>query len=244
VGVSVQATGAEMTKRSTQMVAVLAILAAAPWIMATTGDRGVDDESTVVTIVGEGQSEQAARLITVQAGVESFAKTATGAMRDNSDAMTELRSQLARFGIDPKDIRTTRLDLSRGTDPKDSDVKGFSVSHMLTIVFRDIGKSGAIIDALVNAGANQVQGPSFSWEATDLALETARMAAIRDADHRADFFAKALGLKVKRIVTMRDGGGSASGQPTAMRAAPAGTEISPGQDVVRASVYGEYELVR
>jgi hypothetical protein len=227
------------------MVAVLAMLAAAPWIMATTGDSRVSEDSTIVTISGQGRSQQKARLITVQAGVDSFGKSAARAMRENSDAMTELRSELARLGVDPKDIRTDRLSLRQGYKPLDDKARGFNVSHTLTIVFRDIGKSGEILDALVDAGANQIQGPNFSWEASDEAVQSARVAAIRDADQRAKFFAKALGLKIKRIVTMRDGGGYASGQPSpSMVAARAGTEISPGEDVVRASVHGEYELVR
>jgi len=40
------------------------------------------------------------------------------------------------------------------------------------------------------------------------------------------------------------GAGYASGQPTAAMAYSRGTEIAPGEDTVRLSVYGEYELVR
>jgi hypothetical protein len=225
-------------------MAVLAILAAAPWIVATTGDSRVGDDSTVVTIAGQGESAQSTRLITVQAGVETFGRTAAGAMRDNSDSMKDLRSELGRLGVEAKDVRTTRLSLGQGFERPDGKRKGFNVTHTLTIVFRDIEKSGAILDALVNAGANQIQGPDFSWEASDEALQTARVAAIRDADRRAKFFARTLGLRIRRIVTMRDGGGHASGQPSMMAARAAGTEIDPGQDIVRASVYGEYELVR
>lgn len=234
-----------MNKRSTQIIAVLAVLAAAPWIMATSGHGSVGDDSTVVTIIGSGRAEQSARLITVQAGVSAFSTTASRAMQDTNDVMAELRSELGRHGIEAKDIRTTRLDLGRGSRRIDGrDVEGFNASHMLTVVFRDIGKSGAVIDALVEAGANQIQGPSFSTEPGDAAVEIARAAAIRDANLRADFFAKRLGMKVRRIVRMNDGYAYASGQPAAAMAARAGTEISPGEDVVRAQVYGEYELVK
>ena len=234
-----------MNKRNTQIVAVLAVLAAAPWIMATSGHGPVGEDSTVVTIVGSGRAEQSARLITVRAGVTAFSKTASRAMQDTNDVMAGLRSELRRHGIEAKDIRTTSLNLGRGTRRIDGrDVEGFNASHMLTVVFRDIGKSGAVIDALVDAGANQIQGPSFSMEPGDAALETARIAAIRDANLRADFFAKRLGMKIRRIVRMNEGHAYASGQPAASYRAAAGTEIDPGEDVVRASVYGEYELVK
>ena len=234
-----------MKNRNTHLMAGLVVLAAAPWIMATTtSGPQVGDDSTIVTITGTGVVEQKVPLITIQAGVESFATTASRALAENSDTMLKLRTQLRRHGIDPKDVRTTGLQMGRGSKHEDSDVKGFNVSHNLTIVFRDIDKSGIILDALVNAGANQIHGPRFSWEAGDQALRTARAAAIRDADTRAKFFASALGLKVKRVVTMRDGGGYASGEPRTYDVARAATQIDPGQDVVRASVYGEYELVK
>jgi uncharacterized protein YggE len=207
--------------------------------------HGVDDGSTVLTITGTGGAAQGARLITVQAGVETFGMTAAEAMRDNSEVMADLRSELSRLGIDSRDVRTVRLTLQPGYRPPEGRVRGFNVSHLLTIVFRDIEKSGAVLDALVNAGSNQIQGPNFSWEPTDEALDTARLAAIRDAGQRAEFFADALGLKIKRIVTMREAGISASGQPQAAARMAAGTEISAGGDgVVRASVYAEYELVK
>lgn len=213
-------------------------------IMATPGHNGAGDGSTVLTIAGTGQAPQGARLVTIQAGVETFGIKAAEAMRDNSDVMADLRSELARLGIDSRDVRTARLSLNQGYSPLDGKIKGFNVSHLLTVVFRDIDKSGAILDALVNAGANQIQGPNFSWQPSDEALETARLAAIRDCEQRAKFFADALGLKVKRIMTMRDAGSSASGQPSANYRAAAGTEIMAGEGMVQASVYAEVELVK
>lgn len=237
-----------MKSQGTKILAAAAIVAVAPWIIASSTTARTDSESTTITINGTGAAPQNTRLITMQAGVTSFATSAKRAWEDNADAMEDLRAELRRHGVEDKDIRTTNLHLSPETkyEGGSRQIKGFNVRHNLTVVFRDIDSTGAILDALVDAGAKEISGPSFSWEAGDQALAVARAAAIRDANSRAHFYAKALGLKVKRVVKMSDSGGYASGQP-ALRTydvAPSRTEIARGEDTVRVSVHGEYELVR
>jgi uncharacterized protein len=233
-----------MTTRNTKWMTAIAVLALAPWIIASTADQRSEDDSTIVTIVGTGKAPQEPPFVIVQAGVMSFAKSAAGAMRENAGVIDRIKSDLHRHAIDPKGVRTANLELAPKLDEHDSTkIIGFNARHNLTIVFRDIAKSGAVIDALVASGANQLHGPRFSWEPSDQAAQVARAAAIRDADSRANFYARTLGMKIKRVVTMRDAGGYASGQPdAAMRAA--GTEISPGEDTVRVAISAEYELVR
>ncbi|MEO7688370.1 MAG: SIMPL domain-containing protein [Sphingomonas sp.] len=226
----------------------LGLAAAAPWIIgatATSADKA--GNNTIVSIVGTGASQQQAQLITISAGVESFGTDASDAMRQNSTAMASIRAELKRNGIDPKDIRTQGMHLSPGSrNENHEEIKGFSVTHNLSIVFRNIDKSGAVLDTLVKAGANQINGPSFSTDADEHISEIARTAAIRDANERAQYYARNLGLRVKRIVTMRDSQGYASSQPSAMAslgvAPDTGTRIAEGQDVVRVSVYADYEL--
>lgn len=226
---------------------VLGVAAIAPWIIGAAALVDRPENNTIVSIVGTGVSKQQAQLVTISAGVTSFGTYASGAMRQNAAAMARIRAELQRNGIDPRDIRTQGMNFSPGTRDDNHNEKGFNVYHSLSIVFRDIDKSGAVLDALVAAGANQINGPSFYAEPNGRTVETARTAAIRDADQRAQYYARNLGLRVKRVITMRDSPGYASGQPAAaalLNVAPAGTQISEGQDVVRVSVSAEYELVK
>lgn len=232
-----------------KLIPVLAAVAVAPWLIAATIEAtSGEDSNTRIDIVGYGTAPQAAQLLTMRTGVTSFAATASRAVADNAASMAAIRRQLARQGIDPKDVRTGDLNLQPGTrrENPDREIRGFEVRHTLSIVFRDIAKTGAVMDILVAAGATQVSGPSFSHEATPEAQAPARLAAIRDAEQRAQFFAKTLGMKVKRVVTMRDGDGYASPEPVMALTdvAQQGTQISPGSDVVRVSVVAQYELTR
>ena len=229
-------------------VAAITLVAVAPWIIATAiNEDNVRDSSTVVTIVGQGTAPQEAQLLTMRAGVTTFATTAGQAWGKNARAMAELRSELKGQGISDVDIRTEGLNLSEQTKREDGDeIKGFSVHHNVTIVFRDINRTGAILDALVDAGANNITGPRFSSDAGGRPQQLARKAAIRDANQRAAFYAKSLGLKVRRVVAIRDSNGYASQEPSALRTNDVGdeTKVSPGEDAVRLSINAEYELTR
>jgi len=233
-----------------KLIPVLVAVAAAPWLIAATieATSGADD-NTRIDIVGYGTAPQAVQLLTMRAGVTAFSPSASKAVAENATTMSAIRRQLARYGIDPKDVRTGNLSLqptTRRPNPHGESVEGFEVRHTLSITFRDIARTGAVMDVLVGAGADQVSGPAFSSEATPEAQSPARLAAIRDAEQRAQFYARALGMKVKRVVTMRDGSSYASPEPTAaMVDVPRqGTQVSPGSDVVRVSVIAQYELTR
>lgn len=235
-----------MEKRRDKIIMAAALLAVAPWIVGSTVAKQPDEvDGTIVSITGTGSAAQQPPLITLSAGVSSFATKASAAMQMNASAIDGVRSELRRYGIAANDIRTGSLNLSPETKHVEDgdDIEGFGVRHDLTVVFRDIGKSGIVVDALVAAGADQINGPRFSSEADERSISVGRLAAIRDANRRAFFYAKALGLKVRRVISMSDGGGYASGQPQMAARGPSDrTEISPGQDIVRVSVSAQYEL--
>lgn len=72
---------------------------------------------------------------------------------------------------------------------------------------RRLKDMGWIIDTLVSAGANQVDGPSFSLDEPDDALDEARAEAMRRARQRADLYARSADMRVGRIVSISEQGG-------------------------------------
>ena len=99
----------------------------------------------------------------------------------------------------------------------------------------------------MNAGANQISGPSFQLESPDAASDEARLDAMKKARARAELYAKAAGLTVKRILTISESGGYAP-QPMVMFAraekmmAAAPSPVAAGEVQVAASVTVTFEL--
>jgi len=106
-----------------------------------------------------------------------------------------------------------------------------------------------VIDTLVTAGANQVNGPSFEVENADAALDEARAAAMAKARARAALYARAAGLKVGRILSISENGGWSPPQPVmyrmaAMEAAPPpAPPVQAGELQMQMTVTVQFELV-
>ncbi|MEO5566594.1 MAG: SIMPL domain-containing protein, partial [Luteimonas sp.] len=129
-------------------------------------------------------------------------------------------------------------------------ITGYQASNTVSLKVRDIGKLGKVLDALVASGANQVNGPSFEIDKPEAAYDEARRGALEKAQARAQMYATALGLRVRRIVSIDEGGGFQPPQPMPMMAMSArgkesfDTAVSPGESTLAANLSVVFELGR
>ena len=84
----------------------------------------------------------------------------------------------------------------------------FIVTHTLTVTARDLTKMGAILGAAQAAGINSIGGVSFTLEDPTTAISQARALAVANARSRAEEIAKGLGVKVGKVLTVNEYGGS------------------------------------
>lgn len=201
-------------------------------------------------IVAEGEVSRAPDLVTIGAGVVTQAATAADAMRDNARRMAATVAALRKAGVADRDIQSSAIALNpqyRYGDNVPPTITGYQASNQVTVRFRDIARAGAILDALVAAGANQINGPSFALDKPAAALDEARRAAIAIARARAELYARAAGLKVRRIVSISEGGGSAMPPPPmprmmAMQAKAEDTPVQAGEQTLSVTVSVSFEL--
>lgn len=196
-------------------------------------------EGTVLDVSAEGRSTRVPDVATIRAGVVTQAATAAEALADNATRMAAILDALKRAGVAPRDTRTANVSLSpqyRYADNQPPAVTGYQASNSVSIRFRDIAKAGAILDALVKQGANQIDGPNLSIDQPDAALDEARADAVKKAQARAQLYAKAAGLTVSRIVSIAESGQNDGSNPQppmmmtrGLMKADASTAISPGE---------------
>jgi uncharacterized protein len=229
----------------------LVTLAAVPLLLgATLADGASDSRYTRLTLSGEGYSEQASEYVSVTAATQTWSSSASRAMDENAQDMSRLRSRLGQLGVEEADFRTADFSFQEAKDPDDDDgdrADGFAVQHRLSIMIRDTDSAGQIVDAMVRAGAKNLQINrhwGYMEQIDPRALRTARRLAIRDAMTKANDYAAALGMNVRRVVSVQDRHASVSDRPMpVMRIdASAGTEIETRPKTVLASVGVEFEL--
>ena len=135
---------------------------------------------------------------------------AGGRARDASTAnvarIEAIVSALRRAGIEEKDIQTRALNVQRVDW---GDRKGqYQASNIVNVTVRKVGAAGRAVTAATDAGANIVSGPELRIAEPERAANGAYAAAYKAAHARAEAYADAAGMKISRVLTIREAGGT------------------------------------
>ena len=233
-------------------IAALGLMLAAAPALAQTSPLPVQTISgTVLEVTAEGESKRVPDLATITAGVVTQAADAAAAMRENATRMDRVITALKRAGIADKDVRTASISLQpqyRYAENQPPVITGYQASNTVTVKFRDIAKSGGVLDALVATGANQINGPDLGLDDPAAAMDEARLDAMAKARARAELYARAAGLKVKRILSISETGSEMPRPvPILMRAQrmvadSAQSKILPGEQSLTVNLSVRFEL--
>ncbi len=206
---------------------------------------------TRLDISATGEVTRVPDLAVISAGVQTLLPTATGAIEENATRMERVRAALKRAGIADKDIQTSTISLNpeyhydQNQPPR---LTGYRATNTVNVKFRDLKRTGAILDALVAEGANQINGPSLTIDKPDEAVDEARVKAIAAGQARAELYARALGKRVARLLSVSESGAHvpppmpmAYARDMAVAAAPK-TEIDPGTQQLQVNLSMSFEL--
>ena len=210
-------------------------------------------DSTLLSVSATAEASRVPDIATISTGVVTQAADANAAMRANAQQMDKVREAIKAAGIADRDVQTSGINLHpqyRYAENQPPTITGYQATNTVNVKVRDLTKLGKVLDAFVASGANQVNGPSFEIDKPDEAYDEARLAALKKAQARARTYADALGLQVRRIVSVSEGGGSLPRQMPMMRAMAAdagmakGTSVSPGETTLSVSIDVVFELGR
>ncbi|MEO6359264.1 MAG: SIMPL domain-containing protein [Sphingomicrobium sp.] len=205
---------------------------------------------TLLDLSVTGEVSRVPDIAIISAGVVTRSQTASGAIADNSARMERVRAALKRAGIADRDIQTSNINLNpeyRYQDNQAPQLVAYTASNQVSIRFRDIRNSGKILDALVAEGANQINGPSLTIDKPESALDEARTKALSVGKARADLYARSLGMRVVRLVSVSEGGGYSGRPPIVMMqaeraSASADSKIDPGEQQLQVTLAMSFEL--
>jgi uncharacterized protein YggE len=205
-----------------------------------------------LSVSAHAEATRVPDVASLSTGVVTQAADANAAMQANAAQMDRVMAAIRAAGIAERDIQTSGINLNpqyRYVENQPPSITGYQASNTVSLKVRDIGKLGKVLDALVASGANQVNGPSFEVDKPEAAYDEARRAALANAQGRAKMYADALGLRVRRIVSISEGGGFQPPMPMmAMARAEKGqaydTAVSPGETTLSANIDVVFELGR
>ena len=214
-------------------------------------------ETPVLTVSGTGEARVAPDEATVRLGVFAQAETARAAQDQVSRTAGAILEAIRRLGVPAEQIQTSELSLSpvygqerpdpRGTvqEPR---IVGYQASNIVEVRLDRLDRVGPVIDAGLGAGANRLDGVFFGLRDDEKARAEALTRAVQEARAKADALARALKVRIVRVVEVAEGGISVSpppflkGRMASMEMAQADTPVSTGQVGVSASVTIRYEI--
>ena len=217
--------------------------------------RGVDRDETLLSLSASGEAEAVPDEAFIELGVNSYARDARAAQAANTRKIEAIVGALADLGVAAKDTQTRNLSLQKlDYGPN----KGqYQASNVLAVRMRDAPRAGEAVTRATEAGANVLAGPSLRIADPEKANRGAYIAAYRAARTRAEAYAEAAGMKIARVLAIRDGG-QGGGYPRPYEvteqamaydaaaprpvAAPPPPSIRPGTTLTRVSVQVDFAL--
>lgn len=207
-----------------------------------------------ITVSGDGLAYASPDQASVFLSVRTESLTADQARQQNADLMEKVRTALAGFGLADKDIET----VSYSVNPKyewnegkhRSELVGYEAFQQLKVKTMDLDKIGAIIDATVGAGANQVDNIQFelSDQKKKQVSDEVLAGAAKKAKEKAGILASSLNAKLGKALEISEA--NYFYQPRFVNyameksAAPVGaaTEINPQEVQVSVNINVVFEL--
>jgi hypothetical protein len=210
-----------------------------------------DNNAQNIIVSGKGVITADPDVAYVMLGIERTEKTATEAQNVAAQKMENILASLDRIGIPKNKIETTAINLYPKYEYSNgkSEFVGYTAGNQIKITVDDLGRTGKVVDAAVNAGANNVGSISFSLKNTAPQKTEALKKAFQNAEEKAKIIAAASGLNLKKIARIQEADAEIlplRGIQTFKAAAvsvpaPIETPVSPGKVEIQGNLTVIYE---
>ncbi len=204
-----------------------------------------------IMISGEGKISAKPTLAELNLGLYSEGRDIPATQEDNAKKINAVIAALKGLGIAEADLQTSNYSIGPRYEYIDGrqNIIGYSVSQNLMVKVRDLSQVGTVLSKAGELGTNQVNGVNFTIDEPASIQQEARKEAIADADKKALELARALGVRIVKVVGFSE---STPGTPVPLYAyrasdavqnvAPIAPEVQPGELDVKANVTVTYEI--
>jgi len=166
-----------------------------------------NDQQNQIYVSGTATIKATPDIATVEIGVQTFHKDVEEAVAENSEKAEDIIAAIRQQGVAEKDIQTSRFNIYPQRDYQNNrpdEIIGFQVDNMVSATVRDLDTVGKVLQAAIDAGANNINGLNFSVDDPIPLRDEARAEAIKDARRRADIMAEAAGIKVGKVISITE----------------------------------------
>ncbi len=215
-----------------KFVAVLALLACTGFAMAS-----APKAKPSITVTGNGKVVYVPDLGYVHVGVSAQGWTAAEAWKKNEEIVNRIFAELKKLGVEEKDLKTDNLSVQPRYQQKPKEEPkfvGYTVGYDLSVTVRKLEQMGALLDCMVDAGANRNMNISFGCSKLDELVDQARVKAVEEGRKKANLYVTGAGARLGDVLAISDT--PYNPQPRyyavdalALREAKASIPVAPGE---------------
>ena len=182
---------------------ILALLAASVLLTACSSAAA----ETRIAVNGTGETRISADTAVISLGVSARDRDVLKAQQTVNENIAGIRQALLSNGVAEENINTDYMSIYAIYDYNEDveKVQAYNASTTLAVKVTDMDSVGKLIDEAFAAGANTLNGISFSASDTDEARDESLKAAVGEARAKAEVLAEASGLKITGIETISEG---------------------------------------
>lgn len=162
-----------------------------------------------VTVTGEGIVTAEPDVAEIEIGVVTEAKAAPQASKENAAKLAKVIAEVKKLLGPGDEIKTLGYSLNpnyryprEGGKPE---LTGYTATNVVRVRTGALQGVGSLIDTATQSGANKIQRLVFTLKDEDAAKREALRNATAKAKSKAEDVARALGLKIARVLSVNEG---------------------------------------
>ena len=165
-----------------------------------------------VSALGTGTVTLEPDMASFTAGITTQDVLVSTAQAANTAAMQMVIDTLLAQGVQREDLQTSSYSVYPVYDYETSapTVSGYEVSNTVTVIVRDLTQLPSLLDAAVEAGANNVYSLGFQSSQQTAAYDQALKAAAQDALRKAALMAQAIGMEAGDTLALEEAGSTSA----------------------------------
>lgn len=223
-------------------------LSASPLVASGASDTPA---TRYITLSADGTVKVTPDAVLINATVSVVGASTADALSATSTTSSAVRQALKANGVAIKDIATQSITVYPEYDYSNTISKliGYRASQSFIITVHNASFAGALVDAIVTTGGNNIQVNSVApyISSSEASLEGARTMAVKAATVKAKSYAKLLGVTLGKINYLVENSGSAPTPypiyATASKDASTPTQVDLGQQLVTVNVTVQWSLL-
>lgn len=198
-----------MNKTTIAIFAVLMIALTACETRVIMEQPGAQPQNAI-SVQGSTEFDVAPDLAKIIFSIQTQSTTAQDAQVRNREIGDAVGAALTQAGVRTGDLQTTnyRVEKIQEWDPTGQKMvdKGYRVSNSFVVKTKELARVGPLLDAGIQAGANNVE--SISFELSDSKQKEVKTEALRkatmNAREKADALADGAGVKLGKVLTLSE----------------------------------------